>query len=146
MIYSYDGSSLFGLSFNAQRLICGNGMMIDFLLGTYRFRHFGQNQFQQEIASASGMVLDLGGKIGMLTGKLQHMTDTAINRESLQAAFKVLKLPSGLLADVFMGIEEDTLWGLYNSFTRVLTKSNTHRAEGINRQVGRFLLGRGYAT
>lgn len=138
---SYDGSSLFGLSFNAQRLICGNGMIVDFLLGSYRFRHFGQNAFRQEIDQASGMVLDLGGKIGMLTGKLKHLTDTPMNRDSIQATFKVLNLPAGLQADVFMGIEEDNLWGLYNSFTRSLTESNSHRAEGINRQVGKFLLG-----
>ncbi len=31
---SYDGSSLFGLSFNAQRLVCGNGMVLDFMLGS----------------------------------------------------------------------------------------------------------------
>lgn len=42
-----------------------------------------------------------------------------------------------------MAVEEDSLWGLYNAFTSVLTKQNNHRAEGINRQVGRFLLGNG---
>lgn len=137
---SYDGSSLFGLAFNAQRLICLNGMMLDFLLGSFRFRHFGQNDFQRETEEAAASILALGTKLGPMAARIGHMTQTQINRESIQSTFKALKLPAGLQAEVFMAVEEDSLWGLYNAFTGVLTKTNTHRADGINRQVGRFLL------
>ena len=36
---SYDGSTRFGLAFNLQRLVCSNGMIVDQLLGGFRFRH-----------------------------------------------------------------------------------------------------------
>jgi hypothetical protein len=137
---SYDGSSLFGLSFNAQRLVCSNGMVIDFMLGSFKFRHFGQNNFQDELEAASASVLGLVSKLEMLTDRLQHLVNTRIDRASIQGTFKALNLSAGLQADVFMQVEEDTSWGLYNAFTNVLTKANTHRAEGINRQVGRLLM------
>ena len=117
-------------------------MIVDFLLGSFRFRHFGQNSWQDETEQASASILALGSKLGLLTSKFQHLTETPINRESIQATFKVLKLPVGLMSDVFMGIEEDSLWGLYNAFTGTLTQTGTHRAEAVNRQVGRFLIGR----
>ncbi len=99
------------------------------------------NDFQAEMEQAAMSVLGLASKLEPLTERLSRMVDMPINRESIQAMFKVLNLPAGLQSDVFMGIEEDSLWGLYNAFTSVLTKANTHRAEGINRQVGRFLMG-----
>ena len=139
---SYDGSSLFGLSFNAQRLVCSNGMVIDFMMGSFKFRHFGQNNFSDEIEEASASVLGLVSKLEQLTERLQHLVETPINRESIQATFRALSLPVGLQAEVYMGIEEDSLWGFYNSFTSALTKAGTFRAENINRQVSRFLIGR----
>jgi len=140
VVNSYDGSTTFGLTFNANRLVCTNGMMIDFFLGGFKFRHYGHDDFQKELEEASAAVLGLAGQLEPLTQKLQHLVETPIDRVSIQAAFKVLSLPQSLMAQVFMQIEEDTLWGFYNACTCVLSGQNTHRADNINRQVSRFLL------
>ena len=140
LINSYDGSSLFGLAFNAQRLVCENGMMVEIMLGGFRFKHFGNDGFAQELDVAANHIRGLANQLEPLSQKLQHLIETPLDRESIQAAFTVLKLPQSLMAQVFMQIEEDTLWGFYNACTEVLTKNNTHRSEGLNRQISRFML------
>jgi hypothetical protein len=146
IVNSYDGSTTFGLAFNAQRLVCENGMMVDFMLGGFRFRHFGHDDFGSELEMASSHVRGLVDKLTPLSSKLQRLIDTTIDRESIQAVFKVLALPQSLQAQIFMQIDEYTLRGLYNAFTGVLTGNNTHRAESINRQVSRFILAGSHET
>ena len=42
----------------------------------------------------------------------------------------------------FLGIEEDTQWGVYNAITDVLTRQESFRAQDLNRQVSRHFMGR----
>ncbi len=100
IVNSYDGSTTFGLAFNAQRLICTNGMMVDFMLGGFKFRHFGNDDFASELDAAANHVRGLTEQLGTLSSKLKHLIDTPIDRESIQAAFKVLNLHQTLQAQV----------------------------------------------
>jgi len=112
IVNSYDGSTTFGLAFNAMRLVCENGMMVDFMLGGFRFRHYGHDDFGSELELASSHVRGLVDQLEPLSHKLQHLIDTTIDRESIQAAFKVLALPQSLQAQIFMQIDEDYPVGL----------------------------------
>ena len=139
---SYNGSMNFGLAFNAQRLVCENGMTLDFLLGDFRFRHFGQRDFDRELEGAKDAILGLADKARLLEPVLARMVDTPITRPDLQVLYSQLSLGQGLIAQSFLGIEEDTEWGVYNAITDVLTRQESFRAQDINRQVSRHFMGR----
>jgi hypothetical protein len=141
VINSYDGSTTFGLAFNARRLVCSNGMMIDFMLGGFKFRHYDQKNFSQELDTAANHIHQIGERLEPLNQKLQRLVDLPIDRQAIQSAFSTLKLPMKTQAEVFMQIEEDSAWGFYNACTDVLTRQGTHRSEVVNRQVSKYLLG-----
>jgi len=139
---SYNGSMNFGLAFNAQRLVCENGMTLDFLLGGFRFRHFGQRDFDRELEGAKDAILSLADKAKLLEPVLAKMVDAPITRPELQALYAKLSLGQGLIAQSFLGIEEDTEWGIYNAITDILTRQESFRAQDLNRQVSRYFMGR----
>ncbi len=140
IINSYDGSTTFGMAFNAQRLVCSNGMVIDYLLGGFRFRHFSNDGFAQELNDAVASIHRLSGQLEPLSTKLRLLIDQPADRSFIQDVFSDLRLPLRLQAQIYMGIAEDNAWGVYNACTGVLTKQNTHRADNINRQVSRYLI------
>ena len=140
VINSYDGSTTFGLAFNAQRLVCTNGMMLDFMLGGFRFRHFGHDAFPEEMELAVSSLQNLSAQLEPLNSKLQYMIDQPVDRHYIQQAFTDLKLTDKMKANVFMEVEEDTAWGFYNACTHVLSRAGTHHADNINRQVSRYML------
>jgi len=140
---SYDGSSTFGLAFNLQRLVCGNGMVVDFQLGGYRFRHYGSESFEQELEMAGQKILELTGKLDTILPRLRSLTDTPLSREETQTIFSNLPLPKATQVEVYQKIEEDNWWGLYNAFTDVLSRNNTYRNDQLNRQVSRHFLEEG---
>ena len=137
---SYDGSSTFGLAFNLQRLVCGNGMVVDFQLGGYRFRHYGSESFEQELEAAGARILELTGRLDTILPRLRSLTDTPLNRAETQTVFRDLSIPKTTQAKVYQKIEEDNWWGLYNAFTDVLSHNNTYRSDLQNRQVSRYFL------
>ena len=139
---SYNGSMNFGLAFNAQRLVCENGMTLDFMLGGFRFRHYGQRDFDRELEGATDAILALTDKVKLLEPVLSKMVNTKVTRPELQAIYGSLPLGQGLIAQSFLGIEEDTQWGVYNAITDVLTRQESFRAHEINRQVSRHFMGR----
>jgi hypothetical protein len=140
VINSYDGSTTFGLAFNAQRLVCTNGLLLDFLLGGFRFRHFGHDAFPEEMELAVSSLQNLSAQLEPLNSKLQYMIDQPVDRHYIQQAFTDLKLTDKMKANVFMEVEEDTAWGFYNACTHVLSRAGTHHADNINRQVSRYML------
>lgn len=137
---SYDGSTQFGISFNARRLVCSNGMIVDFMLGGFRFKHFNHDSFMIELQEAAQVIQNLAGRLEPVTNRIQKLIEAKIDRESIQRAFADLKLPMRLQAEVFMAIEGDTAWDLYNAHTHILTRQETHRADNLNRQVSRYML------
>jgi len=140
---SYDGSSTFGLAFNLQRLVCGNGMVVDFQLGGYRFRHYGSDSFEQELEIAGERILELAGRLDTILPRLRSLTDTPLSREETQTVFSDLSLPKATQAEVYQKIEEDNWWGLYNAFTDVFSRNNTYRSDQLNRRVSRYFLEEG---
>jgi len=140
VINSYDGSTTFGLAFNAQRLVCTNGMMCDFLLGGFKFRHFDNDNFVDELDAAVDTLHNLSNKLEPLGTKIQRLIDQPIDRQAMQKTFTDLKLTDKLKANIFMSVEEDSAWGLYNACTHVLSQAGTHHADNINRQVSRYML------
>ncbi len=140
LINSYDGSTTFGLMFNARRLVCSNGMMVDFMLGGFRFKHFGSEDFTRELEQAAVKIQRIAPHLEPLQNRLTNLTQAAITRSDIQQSFRDLKLPKATQAEVFDAIEEDTAWGLLNGFTDVLTRQSTHRSENVNRQVMKYLL------
>jgi hypothetical protein len=140
VVNSYDGSTTFGLAFNAQRLVCTNGMMIDFAIGGFRFRHFGHDAFPEEMELAVSSLQNLSAQLEPLNSKLQYLIDQPVDRHYIQQAFTDLKLTDKMKANVFMEVEEDTAWGFYNACTHVLSRAGTHHADNINRQVSRYML------
>jgi hypothetical protein len=137
---SYDGSSTFGLAFNLQRLVCGNGMVVDFQLGGYRFRHYGSDSFERELDAAVSKIMELAGKMELIVPRLRSLTETPLSRADTQMVFSELSVPKILQAEVYQKIEEDNWWGLYNAFTDVLSHNNTYRSDLQNRQVSRYFL------
>jgi hypothetical protein len=136
---SYDGSTRFGLSFIAERLICSNGMVTDSILGGFRFRHYGENGlFDQELEQALETIRHLDEKGNLLLSIIRRMTETKIDRTDIQQTFRDLNLPKTYAADVFLTVEEDTEWGLYNAFTNVFTNLYSFRGEALNRQVSHY--------
>ena len=140
VINSYDGSTTFGLAFNAQRLVCTNGMMLDFMLGGFKFRHFGHDAFPDEMELAVNSLRNLSGQLEPLNTKLQRMIDQSVGRSFMQQAFTELKLSDTLKANIFMAVQDDTAWGFYNACTHVLSRAGTHHADNINRQVSRYMV------
>ena len=137
---SYDGSSTFGLAFNLQRLVCGNGMVVDFQLGGYRFRHYGSDSFEQELEVAGAKILNLASRLESIVPRLRDLTDTSLTRAETQTVFRELSVPKTTQAEVYQKIEEDNWWGLYNAFTDVFSRNNTYRSDLQNRQVSRYFL------
>jgi hypothetical protein len=137
---SYDGSSTFGLAFNLQRLVCGNGMVVDFQLGGYRFRHYGSDSFERELEAAGAKILNLATRLESIVPRLRDLTDTPLTRAETQTVFSDLSIPKSTQAEVYQKIEEDNWWGLYNAFTDVLSRKNTYHSQLQNRQVSRYFL------
>jgi len=137
---SYDGSSTFGLAFNLQRLICGNGMVVDFTLGGYRFRHYGSDSFETELEAAGAKILNLASRLESIVPRLRSLTDTPLTRAETQTVFRNLSIPKTTQAEVYQKIDEDNWWGLYNAFTDVFSRNNTYRSDLQNRQVSRYFL------
>ena len=137
---SYDGSSTFGLAFNLQRLVCGNGMVVDFQLGGYRFRHYGSDSFESELEAAGSRIMELASGLEIIVHKLRSLTDTPLSRAETQTVFSDLSIPKTTQAEVYQKIEEDNWWGLYNAFTNVLSHNNSYRNDLQNRQVSRYFL------
>ena len=137
---SYDGSSTFGLAFNLQRLVCGNGMVVDFQLGGYRFRHYGSDSFESELEAAGAKILNLASRLESIVPRLRDLTDTSLTRAETQTVFRELSVPKTTQAEVYQKIEEDNWWGLYNAFTDVFSRNNSYRSDLQNRQVSRYFL------
>ena len=140
---SYDGSSTFGLAFNLQRLVCGNGMVVDFQLGGYRFRHYGSESFEKELETAGEKILEVAGQLDTILPRLRSLTDTPLSRAETQTVFRDLSIPKTTQAEVYQKIEEDNWWGLYNAFTDVFSRNNTYRSDQLNRRVSRYFLEEG---
>ena len=137
---SYDGSSTFGLAFNLQRLVCGNGMVVDFQLGGYRFRHYGSDSFEGELETAGSRIMELAERLESIVPRLRSLANTTLSRVDTQRVFSELSVPKTTQAEVYQKIEEDNWWGLYNAFTDVFSRNNTYRSDLQNRQVSRYFL------
>jgi hypothetical protein len=137
---SYDGSSTFGLAFNLHRLVCGNGMVVDFQLGGFRFRHYRSDSFESELEAAGAKIMNLATRLESIVPRLRDLTDTPLTRAETQTVFGDLSIPKSTQAEVYQKIEEDNWWGLYNAFTDVLSRKNTYHSQLQNRQVSRYFL------
>ncbi|MDP8205121.1 MAG: DUF932 domain-containing protein [Candidatus Electryonea clarkiae] len=139
---SYDGSSTFGLEFNAMRLVCSNGLQISFMLGGFRFKHWGDRDFESEMLNASENLLKVQNRMQVVMPLLTEMTRKRIKRVDIQQFFQEAKLPITVQAKIFNSIEEDNRWMLYQAATDVLTKQESFSAENLNRRVSQYFLSR----
>ena len=142
VVNSYDGTTPFALSFIAERLQCSNGMVVDFILGAFRFRHWGENgKFREELEHAVSSLTMLGDNLNKLLPGIKKMVETIVDRPAIQKTFSELELKSNLIAPMFMKIEGDTQWDFYNACTKVLSEKNTIRNDNLNRQISRYFFG-----
>jgi hypothetical protein len=141
---SYDGSARFGIAFNMQRLVCSNGMVVDQLLGGFRFKHNQSHGevFDAEVEQAVERLKQLAQHVELLAPKFQAMTRQRLNVAGMQRVFSDLDVPRSLLADVFMALEGHSTWDVYNAFTQVLTQQESFGSEGLNRRVTQYFLDR----
>ena len=139
-VNSYDGSTTFGLEFNAIRLVCSNGMMLSFMLGGFRFKHWGSQDFDHEMRVAARQLGRVGDRLHMVLPMLTELTRKRMKRADIQRFFAETNLPITTQAKVFNAIEEDTKWGVYNAATDVLTKQEKFSAENLNRRVSQYFL------
>jgi len=139
-VNSYDGSTTFGLEFNAVRLVCSNGMMLSFLLGGFRFKHWESQNFDRELRVAARQLDRVGNRLHMVLPMLVDLTHKRMRRADIQKFFRETNLPITAQAKVFNGIEDDTAWGVYNAATDVLTKQERFSAEKLNRRVSQYFL------
>jgi hypothetical protein len=139
VVNSYDGTTPFSLSFIAERLQCLNGMVVDFILGAFRFRHWGEEngKFREELEDGVSSLTMLGENSEKLLPDMRRMVETKIDRPTVQSTFKELELKDNLIAPVFMKIDGETEWDFYNAFTRVLSEKNTIQNDNLNRQISR---------
>jgi hypothetical protein len=144
---SYDGSARFGLAFNLQRLVCSNGMVVDQLLGGFRFKHNSTHgsDFDREVEDAVGRLQQLARSVHRLAPQFQQMTQKRLSIKGIQQSFADLDISRPLVADIFLGLEGTTVWQVYNGYTDVLTKMNTFASEGLNRRVTSYFLEKGTA-
>jgi len=139
-INSYDGSTTFGLEFNAVRLVCSNGMILSFMLGGFRFKHWGSKDFDRELRAAARQLDRVSNRLHMVLPMLVDLTHKRMRRADIQRFFRETSLPITTQAKVFNGIEDDTAWGVYNAATDVLTKQERFSAENLNRRVSQYFL------
>jgi len=139
-VNSYDGSTTFGLEFNAVRLVCSNGMMLSFMLGGFRFKHWGSQNFDREMRVAARQLERVGDRLHMVLPMLTELTRKRMKRADIQRFFAETNLPITTQAKVFNAIEDDTKWGVYNAATSVLTDRKCFSAETLNRRVSQYFL------
>jgi hypothetical protein len=142
---SYDGSTRFGIAFNLQRLVCSNGMVVDQLLGGFRFKHnvTHGSDFDLEVEQAVDRLKQISRNVHQIAPQFQAMTQRRLSIKGIQKTFRDLTLPKGLISDVFLELEGMRIWDVYNAFTHVLTKNNTFASEQVNRRVTNYLLEKG---
>ncbi|GBE30811.1 hypothetical protein BMS3Bbin04_01847 [bacterium BMS3Bbin04] len=139
-VSSYDGSTTFGLEFNAVRLVCANGMMLSFMLGGFRFKHWGSQNFDREMRVAARQLTRVGDRLHIVLPTLTELTRKRMKRADIQRFFAEINLPITTQAKVFNAIEDDTRWGVYNAATDVLTKQEKFSSENLNRRVSQYFL------
>jgi len=139
-VNSYDGSTTFGLEFNVVRLVCSNGMMLSFMLGGFRFKHWGSQDFDREMCVAARQLTRVGDRLHMVLPMLTELASKRMRRADIQRFFAETNLPITTQAKVFNAIEEDTKWGVYNAATNVLTQQERFSAETLNRRVSQYFL------
>ena len=139
-INSYDGSTKFGLEFNALRLACENGMMLSFMLGGFRFKHWGDRSFDQELKDAARQIGNVGNRLHFLMPQLTDMTRKRIKRADIQKCFKDTDLPLTMQAKIFNSIEEDNQWGLYQAHTDVFSRMESFNGDNYNRKISKYFL------
>ncbi|MBZ0264528.1 DUF945 domain-containing protein [bacterium] len=139
-VNSYDGSTTFGLEFNAVRLVCENGMMLSFLLGGFRFKHWGDTNFDQELRYAAQQLELLGNRLHLVLPMLSQMTKKRMKRSDVQKFFTETDMPWTTRARIFHAIEEDSQWGVYNAATDVLTRAESFSADNLNKRVSQYFL------
>jgi len=117
-------------------------MVADTLLGGFRFKHNHSHGevFDEEIEQAVNRLIQMGQNIHLVAPKFQQMVDKKLSLQGIQQVFTDLKLKRSLTADVFLALEGDTQWQVYNAFTDVLTRMNSFPAENLNRKVTRYFL------
>jgi hypothetical protein len=142
---SYDGSTRFGIAFNLQRLVCSNGMVVDQMLGGFRFKHnMGHgSEFDLEVKQAVSRLSALSHNIHQIAPQFQEMTKRRLSLKGIQQTFRDLSLPKGVLADVVMELEGQRVLDVYNAYTHVLTRSQTFGSEQLNRCVTKYFLADG---
>jgi len=139
-VNSYDGSTTFGLEFNAIRLVCSNGMQLSFMLGGFRFKHWGSKNFDREMRFASRQLTRVGDRLHQVLPMLAELTRKRMKRVDIQRFFAETNLPITTQAKVFNAIEDDTKWGIFNAATNVLTQQERFSAENLNRRVSQYFL------
>lgn len=138
LINSYGGSTQFGLNFIARRLACENGMMVDFLLGGVRFRHYksnGNGDWKEELDRTVEFLSALTKRQDIMVPAIQRMIGHKIERPFIQGCFQSLGIGNPLIGSVYQNIEEDSEWGLYNAFTRTLAQRESIANDNKNRIV-----------
>lgn len=142
IVNSYDGTKRVSVSFNAQRLVCSNGMMLDYFLGGVRFRHIGDRDFEAELQGAADSIHQVQDRLSNLMPAFQQMINTPVDVPFLQQAYSELKLSNSLVAGSLLNLDSEAQhrWGLYNSITDILSRQESMHAENINRQVTRWFV------
>lgn len=138
LVNSYDRSTPFGLSFIAQRLICLNGMVLDFLLGGFRFRHFnGNGDWQDELEKAVAQIGSMSANLDLVLPSLNTMIKTPLDIKSLRHTITEVDPKGTLTHDVLMELEGETMWDCYNGYTKILSRQNTIASDRKNREISR---------
>ena len=140
VLNSYDGTTKLGLEFNAVRLVCSNGMMLSFMLGGFRFKHWGDRNFDDELRQATRQLAMVGGRLHNMLLALRDLTTKRMKRVDVQKFFRETNLPITTQAKVFNAIEEDNAWGIYNAATDVLTRQESFGADQLNRRVSQWFI------
>jgi hypothetical protein len=121
---SYDGSRSFSLMMGALRLVCTNGMVIGKNFFSYSQKHLG-NGVTIEPVFIKDTVSTLTKKFREMSPIMSKMASTKLP-DLAGGYFSTdnVELPSYLLKEAnneYNRAGEDTLWGLYNSYTYAIS-------------------------
>lgn len=149
VVNSYDKSTPFGLWYIAYRLQCLNGMVLDFKLGGFRFRHYdgnGNRDWQRELDNAVAEISGMSKNIDMILPALRNMLDTVYTLPTFIRDILSIDPKASMVGDVLKNLsaetKTETAWDLYNAFTRTLSVKDTISNDNKNRRVSQYFFDR----
>jgi len=142
---SYDGSKPAGWSFFAERIDSSAGMVIDWLVGEFRFRHLSDSKWDEELAYFGKRVKDVMTMetVGDFLTAMEAMTDR-LSANGLLMCLRNVPASAPLMVVTVKNIERSTSavskWEVYNGFMSELAQKPSFANDKKNREITQYFI------